>query len=168
VFRTQGTAPRPATRRQTKRNDLKSGPSCTREEITAGAPGGSGPRLGALRTRYRTNPVGHPIWGKAATKSPRKVLRSSPWARHFSLHFLFSRSSTGTSEFVSKANSTLGPDQVNQLFPCPLGVLYVPVDVVRVGESASDWRSVGICGVHPGGSEPFSEREQPNLDQRIS
>ena len=31
---------------------------------------------------YRFNPAGNSICGKAATKSPRKVLKSPPWARH--------------------------------------------------------------------------------------
>jgi hypothetical protein len=32
---------------------------------------------------YKLNPPGISICGKAATKSPRKVLKSSSWARHF-------------------------------------------------------------------------------------
>ena len=35
---------------------------------------------------YRLNPAGNSTCGKHATKSQRKVLRSSPWAHHFLLH----------------------------------------------------------------------------------
>ena len=37
------------------------------------------------RSVYRLNPAENSICGKADTKSPRKVLRSSPWARHSSV-----------------------------------------------------------------------------------
>src|SRR5260370_14334377 len=49
------------------------------------------------RPCYRLNAAGNSTCGKQATKSQRKVLRSSPWARHLLLlypsltrgHFLF-------------------------------------------------------------------------------
>jgi hypothetical protein len=38
----------------------------------------------SFRTGYRRNPVGISIFGKTATKSPRKVLKSSPRVCQFS------------------------------------------------------------------------------------
>src|ERR1700722_20975453 len=35
------------------------------------------------QTGYRLSPAGNSICGNAATKSPRKALKSPPWARHF-------------------------------------------------------------------------------------
>jgi hypothetical protein len=57
-------------------------------------------------------------YGKAVTNSLRKVLRSSPWARH-KLQ-CFSSSSVDTLQFVSNFTSELGPNEANRVFTFPI------------------------------------------------
>lgn len=65
------------------------------------------------QTDYRLNPLGNSICDEAATKSPRKVLRSSLWAHHFhnrnsggsaAILYFFS-SAPGITPFKGFANS---------------------------------------------------------------
>src|ERR1700674_834687 len=55
-------------------------------------------------TSYRFNPAGNSICGKAATKSPRKVLKSSPWAR---LYLPYSQSLIETSHPAMRPSAFL-------------------------------------------------------------